>query len=113
VFQALRIAVNSELEALEEGLEGASCITRDGGAIVVISYHSLEDRIVKRTFLKWAGEYKGRILTRHPMTPTEEEVGENKSSRSAKLRAFEMGLRGDDSASKRRLGAGASANWPV
>jgi 16S rRNA (cytosine1402-N4)-methyltransferase len=90
VFQALRIAVNSELEALSEGLEGAIEITRSGGVIVVISYHSLEDRIVKRTFLGWAQGKRGRILTRRPMTPSGEETGENRSSRSAKLRAFEI-----------------------
>jgi 16S rRNA (cytosine1402-N4)-methyltransferase len=91
VFQALRIAVNSELEALDEGLNGAVSIAGESCAIVVISYHSLEDRIVKRRFLKWAQDGLGRILTRHPLSPDDEEVESNRSSRSAKLRAFIKG----------------------
>ncbi|MDR1884745.1 MAG: 16S rRNA (cytosine(1402)-N(4))-methyltransferase RsmH [Synergistaceae bacterium] len=90
VFQALRIAVNSELDMLVEGLEGARRIAGEGGVVVVISYHSLEDRIVKRTFLRWGQEGSGRALTRRPLTPSDAEVERNRSSRSAKLRAFKM-----------------------
>ena len=88
VFQALRIAVNSELDALEEGLDGALEAAGDMGAIIVISYHSLEDRIVKRRFLKWAQTGNGRIFTRRPLTPAEDETNSNRSSRSAKMRVF-------------------------
>jgi 16S rRNA (cytosine1402-N4)-methyltransferase len=88
VFQALRIAVNSELDALEEGLDGALVAAGNMGAIIVISYHSLEDRIVKRRFLKWARDGKGEIFSKRPLTPSEDEINSNRSSRSAKMRAF-------------------------
>lgn len=88
VFQALRIAVNGELDALDEGLDGALSIAGDSCAIVTISYHSLEDRIIKRRFLKWAGEGHGSVLTKRPLTPGEEETESNRSARSAKLRVF-------------------------
>ncbi len=86
-FQALRIAVNDELNALREGLLAAIRLLRPGGVVVTISFHSLEDRIVKRTFRqRWiAGEVE--ILTKKPLTPTAEEVRRNPRSRSAKLRA--------------------------
>jgi 16S rRNA (cytosine1402-N4)-methyltransferase len=96
IFQALRIAVNSELEALQKGLEGAYKVTRDGGVIAVISYHSLEDRIVKRTFQNWAGNGMGDVLTRHPKVPSKEELSHNRKSRSAKLRAFQVGKPGEN-----------------
>ena len=104
VFQALRIAVNEELEALEAGLAAAVDLIRPGGRLVVLSYHSLEDRIVKRFF---AAERRGcicppelpvcvcgrnprlRLLTRKSITPTPEEVAGNPRSRSARLRAAE------------------------
>jgi 16S rRNA (cytosine1402-N4)-methyltransferase len=88
VFQALRIAVNSELDALDEGLDGALSAAGSLCVIIAISYHSLEDRMIKRRFLKWAGEGHGNVLTRRPLTPGEEETESNRSSRSAKLRAF-------------------------
>jgi 16S rRNA (cytosine1402-N4)-methyltransferase len=91
VFQALRIAVNSELDVLDEGLDGALSIAGDLCAIVAISYHSLEDRIIKRRFLKWAGAGHGSVLTKRPLTPGEEEIASNRSARSAKLRAFMKG----------------------
>lgn len=91
VFQALRIAVNRELDVLREGLQGALREAAPGAVIVVISYHSLEDRIVKRSFLKWADEDRGRILTRRPILPGDSEIESNRSSRSAKLRAFIAG----------------------
>lgn len=88
IFQALRIAVNEELSALQEGLEGAFEICRDGGVIVVISYHSLEDRIVKRRFREWAAEKKGCIPFKRPMIPSEDEIKRNKKAKSAKLRVL-------------------------
>ena len=104
VFQALRIAVNGELDALEEGLAAAVGLLRPGGRLVVLSYHSLEDRIVKR-FLN--AERRGctcppeapvcicgkaprlRLVTRPSLTPTAEEVAANPRARSARLRAAE------------------------
>ena len=104
VFQALRIAVNEELDALEAGLTAALDLLRPGGRLVVLSYHSLEDRIVKR-FL--AAERRGcvcppeipvcvcgrnprlRLLTRPSLTPTAEEIASNPRARSARMRAAE------------------------
>lgn len=91
-FQALRIAVNHELDNLHAGLDQAIKILRSGGRLVVISYHSLEDRIVKTTFLKMSGlgsESSLRILTKKPIVPCREEIIANPRSRSAKLRAAE------------------------
>ncbi len=104
VFQALRIAVNEELDALEEALAAALDLLRPGGRLVVLSYHSLEDRIVKR-FLD--AERKGcicppsvpvcvcgrtprlRLVTKPSLTPTEAEIAANPRARSARLRAAE------------------------
>jgi 16S rRNA (cytosine1402-N4)-methyltransferase len=104
VFQALRIAVNEELDALEEGLAAAVDLLRPGGRLVVLSYHSLEDRIVKQ-FLN--AERRGcicppevpicvcgkaprlRLVTRPSLTPTAAEVDVNPRARSARLRAAE------------------------
>jgi 16S rRNA (cytosine1402-N4)-methyltransferase len=88
-FQALRIWVNDELGALEEGLEAAVHTVAPGGRIVVISFHSLEDRIAKHTFRQWGQEHLGKVLTRRPVGPDEEETDTNLRARSAKLRAFE------------------------
>ncbi|AUW95546.1 MAG: 16S rRNA (cytosine(1402)-N(4))-methyltransferase RsmH [Sulfobacillus thermotolerans] len=88
-FQALRIWVNDELGALEEGLEAALHWAAPQGRIVVISFHSLEDRIVKHTFRQWGQERHGKVLTRHPISPHEDETDVNQRARSAKLRAFE------------------------
>jgi 16S rRNA (cytosine1402-N4)-methyltransferase len=103
-FQALRIAVNEELEALEAGLHAALDLLRPGGRLVVISYHSLEDRIVKR-FIQ--SERRGcvcppeipvcvcgrnprlRLITRPSLTPTAAEISANPRARSARLRAAE------------------------
>jgi 16S rRNA (cytosine1402-N4)-methyltransferase len=104
VFQALRIAVNEELDALEAGLAAAVDLLRPGGRLVVLSYHSLEDRIVKRFF---AAERRGcicppylpvcvcgheprlRLVTRPSLTPSAAEVAANPRARSARLRAAE------------------------
>jgi 16S rRNA (cytosine1402-N4)-methyltransferase len=85
VFQALRIVVNDELNALKEGLEGAKGLIKPGGRLVVISFHSLEDRIVKM-FLK-AGAWK--VITKKPIVPSEDEMRLNRRSHSAKLRIAE------------------------
>jgi 16S rRNA (cytosine1402-N4)-methyltransferase len=84
VFQALRIAVNDELNALEEGLHAAVDRLRDAGRVVAISFHSLEDRIVKTTL---RSDERLEVLTRKPLVPTEHEISENARARSAKLRA--------------------------
>jgi len=84
VFQALRIAVNDELDALRDGLSAAIGRLRAAGRIVAISFHSLEDRIVKQTY---RGDERLEILTRRPLVPTEHEIAENFRARSAKLRA--------------------------
>ncbi|OGM94775.1 16S rRNA (cytosine(1402)-N(4))-methyltransferase [Candidatus Wolfebacteria bacterium RIFOXYD12_FULL_48_21] len=90
VFQALRIYVNHELENLEKILADCADIVKPGGRIVIISFHSLEDRIVKTRFREKEKEKIGRIVTKKPITATEEEIRQNPRSRSAKLRVFEM-----------------------
>lgn len=89
VFQALRIAVNDELGALREGLDQSWQSLNSGGRLAVISFHSLEDRIVKRTFLKWKAEGQGKIVTKKPLIPGEKELQDNPRARSAKLRVME------------------------
>ena len=89
VFQALRIAVNRELENLESGLDQAIRLLAQGGRIVVLSYHSLEDRIVKLAFREAARDGVLEVLTRKPLRPGPEEVRANPSARSARLRAAE------------------------
>jgi 16S rRNA (cytosine1402-N4)-methyltransferase len=88
-FQAIRIFVNRELDDLKALLEAAPKILKSGGRLVVISFHSLEDRIVKDAIRagREAGIYN--VLTRKPVTATEEEIDRNPRSRSAKLRAAE------------------------
>lgn len=100
-FQALRIAVNRELEGLDQFVADAFDALEPHGRLAVISFHSLEDRIIKRTLLKLSGRCQCpprlpqcacgarqviEILTRRPLTPTEDEIAENPRSRSAKLR---------------------------
>jgi 16S rRNA (cytosine1402-N4)-methyltransferase len=102
VFQALRIAVNNELEELEAGLAQAWALLKSGGRLAVLSYHSLEDRPVKlfmrelaqpavplRLPLHSAPPATGRILTRKPITPDADEIARNPRARSAKLRIIE------------------------
>ncbi len=88
-FQALRIAVNRELTNLEEGLEKGFKSLRSGGRLVVISFHSLEDRIVKNFFRNKVKEEAARQISKKPVVPTREEVVANPRSRSAKLRVIE------------------------
>lgn len=88
-FQALRIAVNRELESLEAFLEVATERLAGGGRLVVISYHSLEDRAVKLAFRDKAKSERFRVLTRKPLRATETERSTNRRARSAKLRALE------------------------
>ena len=85
-FQALRIAVNDELAALEEGLEAATSVLRPGGRLVAIAFHSLEDRIVKN---KMRTDPRLDPITRKPMLASDEERARNPRSRSAKLRVAE------------------------
>lgn len=88
-FQALRITVNEELTALEEALAKGCKVLERHGRFLVISFHSLEDRIVKRFFRKLAQEGKVRLVNKKPIVPQETEVEENPRSRSAKLRVVE------------------------
>ena len=104
VFQAIRIEVNGELVDLENALRDAIMSLKNGGRILVITFHSLEDRIVKKTFEKLQGKctcpsdfpkcvcgFKsyGRIVTKKPIVASDEELEQNPRSRSAKLRVFE------------------------
>lgn len=98
MFQALRIEVNDEMGALRELLEGALKVLRPGGRLAVITYHSLEDRMVKNFFK--TGDFAGKVdkdffgrvnaplrpLGNRPVTPSDEEIDRNPRSRSAKLR---------------------------
>ena len=106
IFQAIRIEVNDELKELEKLLENSLNIAKDGTILGIITFHSLEDRIVKNTFRNWAkkcicpddvmkcecgrNNEKGVILTKKPITPSKEEIKLNPRSRSAKLRGFKF-----------------------
>jgi 16S rRNA (cytosine1402-N4)-methyltransferase len=87
VFQALRIFVNQELENLTQALEGAFKYLATEGRIVVISYHSLEDRIVKQIFKKYSSNHF-QIVTKKPLVPVQSEIMENHRARSAKMRVI-------------------------
>ncbi len=104
IFQALRIEVNGELKELKKAILDIASVLNDGGRICIITFHSLEDRIVKETFLELQGKctcpkdfpkcvcgFKsyGKVITRKPIVPTEQEMKENPRSKSAKLRVFE------------------------
>ena len=95
-FQALRIAVNQELDHLELALRDAADLLAPRGRLCVISFHSLEDRIVKQTFRALAVQTNGEleILTKRPQLPTEEEIRRNPRSRSAKLRVIQRIAKG-------------------
>jgi len=86
-FQALRIFVNRELDDLRELLEAAPQRLKPGGRLVIISFHSLEDRIVKDALREGTKQGHYELLTKKPVTASEEEVDRNPRSRSAKLRA--------------------------
>jgi 16S rRNA (cytosine1402-N4)-methyltransferase len=88
-FQAVRIAVNRELEVLESALTKAVDALKPGGRICVISFHSLEDRIVKLQFRAAAAQGTVKLLTRKLLQPSQEEIATNPSSRRSKLRAAE------------------------
>ena len=103
IFQAVRIAVNEELESLEMGLPAIREALNDRGILVVIAYHSLEDRVVKNAFREWSkacvcppelplcrcrGLPLGETLTRKPIRPDQDEIGRNPRARSARLRAW-------------------------
>lgn len=89
VFQALRIAVNDELNSLREALPQAVNVLAPGGRVAVISFHSLEDRIVKDFFRDEEEKGPVKLVTKKPVTPTDEEVESNPRSRSGKLRVAE------------------------
>jgi len=89
IFQALRIEVNRELDALEAGVEASFSLLAPGGRLAVISFHSLEDRIVKHMFRQAEAQDLGEIITKKPLTASEEELELNPRSRSAKLRIFQ------------------------
>jgi 16S rRNA (cytosine1402-N4)-methyltransferase len=88
LFLALRIAVNSELDILRSALPKALSVMGEGGRLVVISFHSGEDRIVKDTFREWDGKL-GNVITKEPILPDFEEIEKNPKAKSAKLRVFE------------------------
>ena len=104
VFQALRIEVNRELDNLEKAIRDGIDYLKPGSRMVVISYHSLEDRIVKKLFLSFEGkcicpddfpecrcgaQNKGRVITRKPVRSSQEEINKNPRAKSAKMRVFE------------------------
>jgi 16S rRNA (cytosine1402-N4)-methyltransferase len=88
-FQALRIAVNDELNTLKSGLDKGFSRLEKGGRMAVISFHSLEDRIVKHFYKQKADEGAATIVTKKPVVPSDEEIERNPRSRSAKLRIIE------------------------
>jgi 16S rRNA (cytosine1402-N4)-methyltransferase len=104
IFQALRIVVNGELDVIEKVLPAVLKLMKPGGRIAIITFHSLEDRIIKNTFRYWAEDKEsssgvggifidkvpeGKLVNRKPIEASEEEITENPRSRSAKLRVFE------------------------
>jgi 16S rRNA (cytosine1402-N4)-methyltransferase len=88
-FQAIRIAVNEELVGLDAALAEATRLLMSGGRALVVSFHSLEDRIVKQTWRRLEATGDFTVLTKRPLTPGEAERAANPRSRSAKLRAVE------------------------
>lgn len=100
IFQALRIAVNDELTVLEKGLSGAFELVSSGASIAVVSYHSLEDRIVKHFFREMQKENRGTITTKRPLIPSDGEIERNYKARSAKLRLFVVNEPGREAKTK-------------
>ncbi|HPW45176.1 MAG TPA: 16S rRNA (cytosine(1402)-N(4))-methyltransferase RsmH [bacterium] len=90
-FQALRIAVNGELDELKKFMSSAPALLRSGGRLVIISYHSLEDRIVKHSFRELVSGKSFSLPVRRVVVPSKDEVEQNPRSRSAKLRVIEKG----------------------
>ena len=88
-FQALRIAVNDELGALREGIAGALSVLKPGGRLAVITFHSLEDRIVKNAFRDSVKKGESIVITKKPIGPSREETRSNPRSRSAKVRIIQ------------------------
>jgi len=88
-FQAIRIAVNDELGSLDEGIKKAISVLNPGARICVISFHSLEDRIVKNLFKQFAAQDILKIVTKKPMRPSDQEAALNPRARSARLRVAE------------------------
>lgn len=89
VFQALRIAVNSEIDNLKQGLDQSINLLEENGRLLVISFHSGEDRVVKRKFLEFEEKGKGKVINKKPIIASFTEESSNPRSRSAKLRIFE------------------------
>lgn len=89
VFQAVRVAINDEFAALEEALDAMPGLLAPGGRVAVISFHSLEDRIVKNRFREWRRMGVMAVVTRKPVRPTPLEIESNRRSRSARLRVAE------------------------
>jgi 16S rRNA (cytosine1402-N4)-methyltransferase len=89
-FMALRMAVNEEVQELERLLQLGPDLLRTGGRMVVISFMSTDDRMVKQNFRALAAGNRAIILTKRPLKPSDEETARNAASRSAKLRAIEM-----------------------
>ena len=107
-FQAIRIEVNRELEVLQDSIDEMIDLLNDGGRLCIITFHSLEDRIVKNKFREnedpcicpknfpvcvYGRKSRGKVITRKPIVPSEQEVQENKRSKSSKLRVFEKSER--------------------
>lgn len=88
-FQAIRMAVNDELGALQEFIDSAYELLNENGRLAIITFHSIEDRVVKRRFKSLAHDYGGRVVTKKPIVPTDEALKENPRARSAKLRIIE------------------------
>lgn len=88
-FQALRIAVNDEFDALETFIKKSMLLLSEHGRIAIITFHSLEDRIVKHLFKNYAHDHVGTVITKKPITASDAELAQNPRARSAKLRIFE------------------------
>lgn len=88
-FQAIRITVNDELQALRELISGGFDSLAPEGRLAIISFHSLEDRVVKKAFRTFVQSNQGQVINKKPIVPTQSEIAENRRSRSAKLRVIE------------------------